>query len=193
MFSSPGENPEDAVQAARNNYLEFSFSGGDLRDKLGKGGAKEGVKSTKPRDPVPHKDFQPMKTDQEVSIIDLRDRITGKQAPAKLELTTKIKPVSKPAVTDVRLKDQKEAERNERWKRSAYFQGQQLLLHLHHPHPGRRQTPASPHHILELGRPLPTTAQVGGGPRETEAQPTPATGVRRTRARQGEDQGFLQH
>ena len=66
--------------AARSSYKEFSFSTTDLRDKLGKGGAKESVKSTNPRDPTPPKDSQPMETDQEVTIIDLRDRITGKPA-----------------------------------------------------------------------------------------------------------------
>jgi hypothetical protein len=112
------------VQAARNKYLEFSFSATDLREKLGKGGSKEGVKSTNPRDPVPDKDPLPMETDQEANIIiDLREKISGKPVPPKLELSTKPKIVTKPLVTDVRLKDKKEKERNERWRRSAYTPG----------------------------------------------------------------------
>ena len=123
-MASKRENPEDAVQAARNKYLEFSFSATDLREKLGKGGSKEGVKSTNPRDPVPDKDPLPMETDQEGNIIiDLREKISGKPVPPKLELSTKPKIVTKPLVTDVRLKDKKEKERNERWRKVAYTPG----------------------------------------------------------------------
>ena len=67
----------------------------------------EGVKSTKPRDPSPPKDIQAMETDQEIKIVDLRAKITGKPAPARVELSTKLKPVSDPAFTDVRYKDKK--------------------------------------------------------------------------------------
>jgi hypothetical protein len=107
FVAAKGENPQDVVHAARSSYKEFSFSMADLRDKLGKGGVKDGVQSTKPRDPTPPKDSQPMETDQEVTLIDLRDRITGKPAPAKVELTTKLKDVSEPA-----FRDKKEVERN---------------------------------------------------------------------------------
>ena len=62
----------------------------------------------------------------------------------------------------------------------------------HHPNPGRRQTPASPHHILELGRPRPNAAQAGGGTNGTDPPLTPALSVRRTGARrEEEDQGCL--
>jgi hypothetical protein len=53
-----------------------------------------------------------MKTDQEITIVDLREKITGKPAPARVELSTKLKGVSDPAFTDVRYKDKKEVERN---------------------------------------------------------------------------------
>jgi hypothetical protein len=46
-----------------------------------------------------------METDQEVTIIDLRDRITGKPAPAKVELTTKLKDVIEPAFRYIIIND----------------------------------------------------------------------------------------
>ena len=71
-------------------------------------------------------------------------------------------------------------------------QPQQLLPHHHH-HARGRMTLAGRHHILELGRQLPTTAQAGGGPREREAKPPLASGARRTRAHQEEGQDCPQH
>ena len=108
LITASGENPENVVMTARTSYLEFTFSTDDLRDKLGKGGLKEGVKSTNPRDPSPPKDILAMEVDQEIKIVDLRAKITGKPAPTRVELTTKPKPVSQAfSSTDVRYKDQK--------------------------------------------------------------------------------------
>jgi hypothetical protein len=86
---------------ARASYQEFKFSSADLRDKLGKGGVKEGVQSTKPRDPSPPNNSQAMETDQEITIVDISEKIFGKPAPARVELSTKLKTVSDPAFTDV--------------------------------------------------------------------------------------------
>jgi hypothetical protein len=86
------ENPENVVMTARTSYLEYTFSADDLRDKLDKGGLKEGVESTTPRDPSPPKDILAMEVDQEIKIADLRAKITGKPAPPRVELNTKPTP-----------------------------------------------------------------------------------------------------
>jgi hypothetical protein len=49
IAAAKGKNPQDVVLTARSSYKEFSFSTTDLRNRLGKGGAREGVKSTNPR------------------------------------------------------------------------------------------------------------------------------------------------
>jgi hypothetical protein len=87
--ASNGENPQAVVHTARSSYKEYSFNVTVLMDTIGKGGAKESVQSTTQRNPTPTNDGQPLKTDKEIIVVDLRDKITGKPAPAKLDLTTK--------------------------------------------------------------------------------------------------------
>jgi hypothetical protein len=58
----------------------------------------------------------------------VREKITGKPALARVDLSTKLKDVSEPAFTDIRDKDKKKVERNAKaladmrilWKKNAH-------------------------------------------------------------------------
>jgi hypothetical protein len=83
-------------------------------------------------EPTPLNDGQPMETEQEIIVVDMRDKITGKPAPAKLELSTKPKPIAESVYKDNRFRNKVEVEQNSK----ANIDRKQRLkknAHKHHP------------------------------------------------------------
>ena len=87
LQKATGENPVDILSRARRGG--YSFTNVDLRDKIKSSGTRDmAAESIVERPHTPPSDSQPGQADSSCSVTDLRNLITGKKPPPKLELFT---------------------------------------------------------------------------------------------------------